>query len=40
VDFNALKNATIVIAMVPILIMYPFVLRYYTKDVLAGGVKG
>ena len=40
VDFNALKNATIVIAMVPILIMYPFVLKYYTKDVLAGGVKG
>ena len=40
VDFNALKNATIVIAMVPILLMYPFVLKYYTKDVLAGGVKG
>lgn len=39
-DFNALKNATIVVAIVPILLLYPFVLKYYTKDVLAGGVKG
>ena len=39
-DFSALKNATIVVAIVPILMLYPFVLKYYTKDVLAGGVKG
>lgn len=39
-DFNALKNATIVVAIIPVLILYPFVLKYYTKDVLAGSVKG
>lgn len=40
IDYNALKNATIVVAIVPILLLYPFVLKYYTKDILAGGVKG
>lgn len=39
VDLTALKNATIVVAIIPILIFYPFVLKFYTKDVLAGGVK-
>ena len=39
-DYNALKNATIVGALVPVLCLYPFVLKYYTKDVFAGGVKG
>lgn len=39
-DYNALKNATIVVAIVPILLLYPFVLKYYTKDVLGGGIKG
>lgn len=40
VDFAALKAATIVVAILPILCIYPLVLKYYTKDVLAGGVKG
>lgn len=39
-DYNALKNATIVVAIIPVLCLYPFVLKYYTKDVFAGGVKG
>ncbi len=39
-DYNALKNATIVVAIIPILMLYPLVLKYYTKDVLAGSVKG
>ena len=39
-DYKALKNATIVVAIVPVLCLYPFVLKYYTKDVFAGGVKG
>ena len=39
-DYNALKNATIVVAIVPILLLYPFVLKYYTQDVLGGGIKG
>lgn len=39
IDLNALKNATIVIAIVPILLLYPLVLKYYTKDIMAGSVK-
>ena len=39
-DYNALKNATITVAIVPILLLYPFVLKYHTKDVFAGSVKG
>lgn len=38
-DFNALKYATIIVAIIPILILYPIVLKYYAKDVMAGGVK-
>ena len=40
IDYGALKAATIVVAIVPILILYPFVLRFYTKDIMAGSVKG
>lgn len=39
IDMNALKNATIVIAIVPILLLYPVVLKYYTKDIMGGGLK-
>jgi putative aldouronate transport system permease protein len=38
-DFSALKAATIVIAMVPILMLYPIILKYYTKGIMDGGVK-
>ena len=40
VDYTALKGATIVVAMIPILLLYPLVLKYYTADIMAGGVKG
>lgn len=40
VDYSALKSATIVVAIIPILILYPLVLKYYTSDIMAGGVKG
>lgn len=39
-DYTALQYATIVVAIVPILLVYPLVLKYYNKDVMAGGVKG
>lgn len=39
VDYNALKAATIVVAIIPILVIYPVVLKYYTKDALAGSIK-
>jgi len=38
-DFSALKAATIVLAMVPILMLYPIILRYYTKGVMEGSIK-
>lgn len=39
VDYTALQYATIVIAVVPILLIYPLVLKYYQKGVVTGGVK-
>ncbi|MFD0696718.1 carbohydrate ABC transporter permease [Paenibacillus sp. GCM10027628] len=38
-DFSALKAATIVIAMIPILMLYPIILKYYTNGVMEGGIK-
>ena len=38
-DYAALKGATIMVAIIPILILYPFVLKFYAKDALAGGIK-
>jgi putative aldouronate transport system permease protein len=38
-DYNALKGATIIVAIIPILVLYPFVLKFYTKDVMGGGIK-
>ncbi|WP_085832948.1 carbohydrate ABC transporter permease [Clostridium merdae] len=40
IDYMALSYAVIVIAIIPILVLFPLVLKYYTKDVMAGGVKG
>ena len=33
------KSSTIVFAMVPMLLIYPFVQKYFTKGVTIGGVK-
>ena len=38
-DYNALKYATIIVAIIPILLLYPLVLKFYTGDIMAGGVK-
>lgn len=38
-DYSALKDATIVVAIIPILLIYPVVLRFYARDALAGSVK-
>ena len=38
-DYTALQYATIIVAIIPILMVYPLVLKYYNKDVLAGGIK-
>ena len=38
-DNGSLKAATIVVAVVPILLLYPIILKYYTSGVMSGGVK-
>lgn len=37
---KAVKMATTVIATLPILILYPFIQKYFTKGVMVGSVKG
>ncbi|GAU77191.1 carbohydrate ABC transporter permease [Fusibacter sp. 3D3] len=39
IDYTALKGATIIVAIIPILLLYPIVLKYYAKDAMDGGVK-
>lgn len=34
------KSASIVISMVPMLVAYPFIQRYFTKGIMIGAVKG
>jgi len=37
---QAKKNATIVLSMVPVLLIYPFVQKYFAKGVMLGAEKG
>ncbi len=37
---QAKKNATIVLAMIPVLIIYPFAQKYFAKGVMLGSEKG
>lgn len=39
IDYNALKSATIVVAIIPILLLYPFVFKFYTQGIMTGAVK-
>ncbi|MGG0176382.1 carbohydrate ABC transporter permease [Gottfriedia acidiceleris] len=38
-DFSSLQAGTIIISMIPLLILYPLILKYYAKGALEGGVK-
>jgi len=38
-NLTALQNATIIISIIPLLCLYPTILRYFTSGVLSGGVK-
>lgn len=40
VNSDVINAATIVIATVPILIVYPFMQKYFTKGIMVGAVKG
>jgi len=37
---EAMKNATVVISMIPVLLVYPFAQKYFVKGVMIGAVKG
>ena len=37
---RAMKYAIILVASVPMLILYPFVQKYFTKGVMVGAIKG
>ena len=37
---ETIKYAVIVVATIPILCVYPFLQKYFTKGVLVGAVKG
>jgi putative aldouronate transport system permease protein len=37
---NVLKYALIVVSSLPVLLIYPFVARHFTKGVMVGAVKG
>ena len=39
IDITSLQNATIIVALIPIFMFYPFVLRYYVKDIMGGSIK-
>jgi len=37
---ESLKYATIIVSVVPIIIVYPFVQKYFVKGVMIGSLKG
>lgn len=37
---DGIKNAVIVLAMIPVMLIYPFVQKYFVKGALIGSVKG
>ena len=37
---ETIKHATIVVATVPILILYPFLQRYFVRGIMVGAIKG
>jgi putative aldouronate transport system permease protein len=38
-SYDALQASTIIVAMLPVLVIYPLILKYYTRGVMEGGVK-
>ena len=38
--YNTIKYAIIVVSSVPVLILYPFLQKYFDKGIMLGSVKG
>ncbi|MDR0450648.1 MAG: carbohydrate ABC transporter permease, partial [Treponema sp.] len=37
---ESIKYATIIVSTIPILIVYPFLQKYFVKGVMLGAIKG
>ena len=37
---ESMKYAVIIVASVPVLILYPFIQKYFTQGVMLGAIKG
>ena len=37
---ETVKSATVIVAILPILMFYPFIQKYFTKGIMLGAVKG
>jgi len=40
VSAEGIKYSTLVISMVPMMVVYPFVQKYFVKGVMIGSIKG
>lgn len=38
-DYNSMQAATIMVAMLPVLVIYPIVLKYYARGAMEGSIK-
>ena len=39
-DMQSVKSATIILSTIPIMVIYPFISKHFTKGVIVGAVKG
>ena len=39
INYEKLKHATLIAAMLPMLIVYPFIQKYFAKGVMIGSLK-
>ena len=40
VNSKTIKAATIMVAMLPILLLYPFIQKYFMQGMIVGSIKG
>lgn len=38
--YESLKYAVIIVASIPVLVLYPFLQKYFVKGVMVGSIKG